>query len=83
MARLQGLHVAGAGPSEAAGGTQLQLRFHSHNTLFIPVGPEFWGRLCSLCSNFNGDPGDGKGLPSRAPIPSDADFSNAWQTLGS
>nr|XP_051692058.1 IgGFc-binding protein [Oryctolagus cuniculus] len=64
-------------------GTGLQVHFNGRHTLLVRVGPEHRGRLCGLCGNFNGDPGDDKVLPSGAPARSDADFGNAWQTRDS
>lgn len=59
------------------------LWFNGCDMFFLQVGPEYQGRLCSLCGNFSGDPGDDKVLPSRVPGSSDADFGNTWQSWDS
>ncbi|XP_053867174.1 IgGFc-binding protein-like [Malaclemys terrapin pileata] len=57
----------------------VEIQFNGRHTLFIRVGPEYRGRLCGMCGNFNGIRRDDKVLPSGERARSDAEFGNAWK----
>ncbi|XP_061453706.1 IgGFc-binding protein-like [Rhineura floridana] len=58
----------------------VEIQYNGRHTLFIHVGPEYHGKLCGMCGNFNGIPGDDKALPGGNRAQNDSQFGNAWKT---
>ncbi|XP_054854871.1 IgGFc-binding protein-like [Eublepharis macularius] len=57
-----------------------EIQYNSRHTLFIRVGPEYQGKLCGMCGNFNGIREDDKVLPNGNKAQNDSQFGNAWKT---
>ncbi|KAM6427527.1 alpha-tectorin-like [Liasis olivaceus] len=58
----------------------VEIHYNGQHTLFIKVGPEYQGKLCGMCGNFNGVPEDDKVLPDGSRAQNDLHFGNAWKT---
>ncbi|XP_034974623.2 IgGFc-binding protein-like [Zootoca vivipara] len=61
----------------------VEIQYNSRHTLFIHVGPEYQGKLCGMCGNFNGIRRDDKVLPDGNRAQNDSQFGNAWKTVTS
>ncbi|KAH0631348.1 hypothetical protein JD844_005639 [Phrynosoma platyrhinos] len=58
----------------------LEIQYNGRHTLFIHVGPEYQGKLCGMCGNFNSIHGDDKVLPDGNRAQNDLQFGNSWKT---
>ncbi|XP_058052423.1 alpha-tectorin-like [Ahaetulla prasina] len=58
----------------------VEILYNGQHTLFIKVGPEYQGKLCGMCGNFNGISEDDKVLPDGSRAQNDLQFGNAWKT---
>ncbi|KAF7242289.1 IgGFc-binding protein [Varanus komodoensis] len=58
----------------------VEIQYNGRHTLFIHVGPEYQGKLCGMCGNFNGIQEDDKALPGGTTAQNDTQFGNAWKT---
>uniref|UniRef100_A0A8C1LK91 Alpha-tectorin-like n=1 Tax=Cyprinus carpio TaxID=7962 RepID=A0A8C1LK91_CYPCA len=56
------------------------VHFDGHSSLLVRVSERFYGSLCGMCGNFNGNPADDKVLPSGDPAPDDDSFGHSWQS---
>ncbi|XP_059388909.1 alpha-tectorin-like [Carassius carassius] len=56
------------------------VHFDGHSSLLVRVSERFYGFLCGMCGNFNGNPADDKVLPSGDPAPDDDSFGHSWQS---
>ncbi|XP_039181565.1 alpha-tectorin-like [Crotalus tigris] len=57
----------------------VEIHYNGQHTLFIKVGPEYQGKVCGMCGNFNGIPEDDKVLPDGSRAHNDLHFGNAWK----
>ncbi|KAL8220178.1 UNVERIFIED_CONTAM: hypothetical protein K2H54_040063, partial [Gekko kuhli] len=60
--------------------TNMEIQYNGRHTLLIHVGPEYQGKLCGMCGNFNGIHEDDKVLPNGERAQNDLQFGNAWKT---
>ncbi|XP_070621015.1 IgGFc-binding protein-like isoform X3 [Erythrolamprus reginae] len=58
----------------------VEIHYNGQHTLFVKVGPEYQGKLCGMCGNFNGISEDDKVLPDGSKTQNDSHFGNAWKT---
>lgn len=56
------------------------VHFDGHSSLVVRVSEIFYGSLCGMCGNFNGNPADDKVLPSGDFAPDDDSFGHSWQS---
>lgn len=56
------------------------VHFDGHSSLLVRASERFYGSLCGMCGNFNGNPADDKVLPSGDPAPDDDSFGHSWQS---
>ncbi|XP_059387418.1 LOW QUALITY PROTEIN: alpha-tectorin-like [Carassius carassius] len=59
---------------------EFMVHFDGHNSLLVRASERFYGSLCGMCGNFNGNPADDKVLPSGDPAPDDNSFGHSWQS---
>ncbi|KAI2658249.1 Alpha-tectorin [Labeo rohita] len=56
------------------------VHFDGHSSLLVRVSERFYGSLCGMCGNFNGNPADDKVLRSGDPAPDDDSFGHSWKS---
>ncbi|XP_051769730.1 alpha-tectorin-like [Ctenopharyngodon idella] len=56
------------------------VHFDGHNSLLVRVSERFFGSLCGMCGNFNGNPADDKVLPSGELASDDISFGQSWKS---
>ncbi|XP_069509272.1 alpha-tectorin-like isoform X2 [Ambystoma mexicanum] len=60
-------------------GNDIEILYDGGSTLIISTGPENESKLCGLCGNFNGNPGDDKVMPNGTLSSSGQEFGNSWK----
>lgn len=56
------------------------VHFDGHSSLLVRVSERFYGSLCGMCGNFNGNPADDKVLPSGELASDDISFGHSWKS---
>lgn len=60
----------------------IQVRYNHFNTLSITMGQRLQNKVCGLCGNFNGDPGDDYITSRGKPAASALELAQSWKTNG-
>ncbi|XP_071058660.1 alpha-tectorin [Pseudochaenichthys georgianus] len=60
----------------------IQIRYNRFNTLSITMGQRLQNKVCGLCGNFNGDPGDDYITSRGKPAVSALELAQSWKTNG-
>ena len=60
----------------------IQVRYNRFNTLSITMGQRLQNKVCGLCGNFNGDPGDDYMTSRGKPAVSALELAQSWKTNG-
>ncbi|XP_037836867.1 alpha-tectorin [Kryptolebias marmoratus] len=60
----------------------LSVTYNGHSTVFIAVPPNYSGKVCGLCGNFNGNPNDDFHTPSGTTVTSPDVFGTSWKVPG-
>lgn len=60
----------------------IQVRYNQLSTLSIAMGPRLHHKVCGLCGNFNGDPGDDYVTSRGKPASSALELAQSWKTNG-
>ncbi|XP_047233615.1 alpha-tectorin-like isoform X7 [Girardinichthys multiradiatus] len=60
----------------------LRVTYDGSSTVSISVPPNYRGRMCGLCGNFNGNQNDDFHTPSGAMVNAADDFGSAWKVPG-
>lgn len=60
----------------------IQVRYNHFNTLTITMGQRLQNKVCGLCGNFNGDPGDDYITSRGKPANSALELAQSWKTNG-
>ncbi|XP_072769863.1 alpha-tectorin isoform X1 [Nerophis lumbriciformis] len=60
----------------------IQVRYNRFNTLSITMGQRMQDKLCGLCGNFNGDPGDDYITSTGKAAASALELAQSWKTNG-
>uniref|UniRef100_A0A8C3SKN7 VWFD domain-containing protein n=1 Tax=Chelydra serpentina TaxID=8475 RepID=A0A8C3SKN7_CHESE len=60
--------------------TDFSLRVsYDWSSLVVKISSSFWERVCGLCGNYNGDPGDDFATPAGALAASPVEFGRSWK----
>ncbi|XP_067285886.1 alpha-tectorin-like [Pseudorasbora parva] len=59
---------------------EVNVHFDGHSSLLVRVSERFYGSLCGMCGNFNGNPADDKALPSGRLASDDISFGQSWKS---
>ncbi|XP_017292118.1 alpha-tectorin [Kryptolebias marmoratus] len=63
-------------------GFGLSVRYDGRGTVSITVSPDYRGKTCGLCGNFNGNPNDDFHTPSGTTVTSPDIFGTSWKVPG-
>ncbi|XP_077448968.1 alpha-tectorin isoform X1 [Stigmatopora argus] len=61
---------------------EIRVRYNRFNTLSVSMGARLRDKLCGLCGNFNGDPGDDYITSTGAAAASALELARSWKTNG-
>ncbi|XP_030611107.1 IgGFc-binding protein [Archocentrus centrarchus] len=60
----------------------LSVMYDGSSTVSVSVPPNYRGKTCGLCGNFNGNPNDDFNTPSGITVTSPNEFGQAWKVPG-
>ncbi|TFJ96904.1 histone deacetylase complex subunit SAP30L [Platysternon megacephalum] len=57
----------------------LRVSYDWNSYLVVKISSSFWERVCGLCGNYNGEPGDDFATPTGALAASPVEFGKSWK----